>query len=170
MKAVRITIHLLLTLLVTFLLVAVPALILFDPFGTGKDDAMTSASVKLPDKPSGEYLVLLNRSLHEETLEEWEAFFRDGELEVIFDDINCLAADSDIPALKMADRFLAQLPENQMHLKTENATLLVSKAENGCIDAAVFSREMADSLKLSVSQKDILVISVKGGEENGETH
>lgn len=169
MKAVRILVHTVISLLVTFLCIGVPALVLFAPFGGEETDAVTSASVKLPDKPSGDYLVLLNRSLHEETLGEWEAFFRDGELNVIFDDINCLAADSDIPALQMADRFKAQLPENQMHLRTENVMLLVSKAENGCIDAAVFSQEMADMMKLSVEREDILVIRVKGGEDSDET-
>ena len=63
---------------------------------------------------------------------------------------------------------MAQLPENQMQLSTEDPTLLVSKAENGYIDMAVFSKEMADALKLSVSNDDISVIHIHGGTDDDE--
>ena len=52
-----------------------------------------------------------------------------------------------------------------MKLRTENPTLLVSKAENGCIDAAIFSKEMADAMKLRTDSDDnIACIIIKGGE------
>ena len=65
----------------------------------------------------------------------------------------------------MAQRYQAQLPENQMKLRTEDLTLLVSKAESGYIDAAVFSKEIAQAMKLSTekcSEKSV-VIEVKTG-------
>ncbi len=166
MKAVKIMVHIFLSLTAAFLLAGVPMLYVLD-MSKGKDiDAVSGASIKLPDKPSGDYIVLLNRSLHEDSVDDWIKFFRDGELNVIFDDISCITAQSDAAAVQMAERFQAQLPENQMRLRTENPTLLVSKAENGCIDAAIFSKEMADSLKLRPeTNKSIVCISVKGGED-----
>ena len=66
----------------------------------------------------------------------------------------------------LAERMQAQLPENQMRLRSENPTLLVSKAEAGLIDVAVFSKEMAGALKLKSSgqMEGIAVITVKGGD------
>lgn len=66
----------------------------------------------------------------------------------------------------LAERMQAQLPENQMRLRSENPTLLVSKAEAGYIDVAVFSKEMADALKLKSSGQleGVAVITVKGGD------
>ena len=53
-----------------------------------------------------------------------------------------------------------------MKLRTENPPLLVSKAENGCIDAAIFSKEMADTMKLRTYPDDTIVcIIIKGGED-----
>ena len=166
MKAGKIIIHIIISLTAAFLLAGVPAAYVMDSIDVGTTDAVSGASVKPPEKPSGEYILLLNKSLHEGSVDEWTAFFRDGELNVIFDDISCITAQSDAAAVQMAERFQAQLPENQMRLRTENPTLLVSKAENGCIDAAIFSKEMADSLKLRPeTNKSIVCISVKGGED-----
>ena len=165
MKAGKTALHIILSLTAVFLLVGLPGLYILGETAEEQPDAVSGASIKLPDKPSGEYVLLLNRSLHEDTFDDWVAFFRDGELNVIFDDINCIASQSDADALKMADRLIAQLPENQMKLRTENPTLLVSKAENGCIDAAIFSKEMADAMKLRTDSDDnIACIIIKGGE------
>lgn len=166
MKARRIIINIFISITAVFLLVAMPTAFILDQTQEKAPDAVSGASINLPDKPSGDYVLLLNRSLHKDTIDEWITFFRDGELNVIFDDINCIAAQSDVDALKMADRLIAQLPENQMRLRTENPTLLVSKAENGCIDAAIFSKEMADAMKLrTVSDENIVCIIIKGGED-----
>ena len=165
MKAGKTALHIILSLTAVFLLVGLPGLYILGETAEEQPDAVSGASIKLPDKPSGEYVLLLNRSLHEDTFDDWVAFFCDGELNVIFDDINCIASQSDADALKMADRLIAQLPENQMKLRTENPTLLVSKAENGCIDAAIFSKEMADAMKLRTDSDDnIACIIIKGGE------
>ncbi len=165
MKAGKIIIHVFLSLTAAFLIVGIPAAFVLEQLGFFSADVVSGASVKLPEKPSGEYIVLLNRSLHEDSLDDWTAFFRDGELNVFFDDISCIAAESDINALKMADRLCAQLPENQMRLRTENSLLLASKAENGCIDAAIFSKEMADDLKLNPgANEQIICITISGGD------
>ena len=125
--------------------------------------------MELPDQPSGEFLVLINTKRHADTLEDWETFFKGEEedLPVIFDDIDCLAASSDVTAMQLADRYLAQLPENQMKLRIEDATMLASKAEAGLIDVAFFSEEMADALSLAGEKdmKDVRVIRVKGADE-----
>lgn len=166
MKAGKVILHIIISVTAVFLLVGIPAAFILDQTQDKAPDAVSGASVKLPDKPSGDYILLLNRSLHEESFNDWVAFFRDGEMNVIFDDINCIAAQSDVDALKMADRLIAQLPENQMQLRTENPTLLVSKAENGCIDAALFSKEMAEALKLKTkTNESIVCIIIKGGED-----
>lgn len=166
MRAAKLLFHIFISLTAAFLLVGLPTIFVLHNIREEAPDAVSGASVKLPDKPSGDYVLLINRSLHEDSFDDWVAFFRDGELNVIFDDISCIAAESDIDALKMADRYIAQLPENQMQLRTENPTLLVSKAENGCIDAALFSKEMADAMKLRTDPDDnIACIIIKGGED-----
>jgi len=118
-------------------------------YGKEKEiDAVSSASVKLPDAPSGDFLVLINSDLHRDTLESWKSFFGDEEYDVIFDDINCIAARGDAAGIQFAKRALALLPENQMSLRTEDPTLLASKAEAGYIDVVIMSREMADAMRL----------------------
>ena len=166
MKAGKIVIHILISLTAALLLVGIPAGMILNQSAGKAPDAVSGASLKLPDKPSGDYVLLLNRSLHEDSLNDWIAFFRDGELNVIFDDISCIAPESDSQAIQMAERLQAQLPENQMQLRTENPTLLISKAENGCIDAAIFSKELADALKLKADADErIAYIIIKDGEQ-----
>ena len=169
MKAGKIILHVLASAMAAALLVGVPSAYIIGQSDVNTADAVSGASVKLPEKPSGEYVLLLNRTLHEDSLDDWIAFFRDGELNVIFDDISCIAAQSDSGAIQMAQRLQAQLPENQMQLRTENPMLLVSKAENGCIDAAIFSKEMADSLGLKAEwDGDVAYMIIKGGEDENE--
>lgn len=128
-------------------------------------DAVSSASLVLPDQPSGDFIVLVRTSLHPDTMDAWRQFFTDAEdLPVIFEDICCLAARADPTACQLAERFQAQLPENQMALRLEDATLLASKAENGYIDVAVFSSEMAQALSLTPGP-DVTVIRITGGDD-----
>ena len=52
----------------------------------GRDvDAVSQASIVIPDEPSGEFVILINESRHEETLSDWESFFYGSELPVIFE-------------------------------------------------------------------------------------
>lgn len=115
----------------------------------GGTDAVSGATVAL-DAPSGEYVVLINTSLHTDkaALECWEAFFETGDTEGIynvFEDISCTVAQGDAGGLDMAKSFMSRLPENQMKVRTEDVTLMLSKAEHGRFDVIVMSKEMADS-------------------------
>ena len=77
-----------------------------------------------------------------------------------------LVTRGDGNAIKTAERLRAQLPENQMRLRSEDATLLASKAENGCIDAAIFSKEFADELKLKAdAHENVVCIKIRVGEQ-----
>ena len=105
-------------------------------------DAVSSASVIL-EQPSGAYVVFLNKNLHsnKENLEVWNEFFSGNEIEFLFEDLSCVVADSDAAGLELAKSFQSRLPENQMRLRTEDATLLLSKAEYGKFDCIVMSHE-----------------------------
>lgn len=111
---------------------------------TGNTDTTSSATVVL-DAPSGEFVVLLNRELHEKngSLAEWTAFFSGEEIGIIFEDISCGVAQSDAAGLDFARSLQSRLPENQMTIYTENGTLLLSKAEYGKFDVVVLSKEAA---------------------------
>lgn len=168
MKTLKVFGHIGLVLVLLFLTAGLPILTHFDVFG-GQDaaDAVSQASVALPDQPSGAFVVLINNSLHPDTMEDWKAFFTDAdELPVIFENISCIVAEGDANGRQLAERFQIQLPENQMTLREENPTLLVSKAEAGLLDVAVFSKEMAEALKLAPAEQlnGLTVIELTGGE------
>ncbi|MBR1937882.1 MAG: hypothetical protein IJ836_02870 [Spirochaetales bacterium] len=116
------------------------------------NDAVSSASLALPDQPSGVYFVIMNRDLHGKNMKEWKSFFSDDEFAVIFDDVSCLVAFSDNDAFTLSQRYQAQLPENQMRVREMNPVLLASKVENGIVDMAVFSEGMASALKLDLER------------------
>ena len=145
-----------------FLLAGLPILTHFH-FGADGQDAVSGASIPLPDQPSGDFVVLVNTAAHSGTLDAWRSFFMDEDFPVIFEDIRCLAAEGDPTGQQLAERYLAQLPENQMKLRTENATLLASKAEAGYIDVAIFSREMAEALQLAPDAELVTIIEISGG-------
>ena len=130
-------------------------------------DAVSSASLDLPEQPSGEFVVILNRDRHPLTLDEWTAFFQEEEVGVIMEDISCLAAASDPMGVQLAQRYMVRLAENQMKLTLENSLLVVSRAENGLYDVVVLSKEMADALDMTAvyARDDALVITITGVEE-----
>lgn len=163
MKLRKIIGHTGLVVCMLFLLVGLPILTHFRFDVDQTADAVSSASIALPDQPSGDFIVLINTKTHSKTLHAWRSFFLDEDFPVIFEDIQCIAAEGDATGQQMAERYLAELPENQMKLRTENPTLLASKAEAGYIDVAIFSREMADALKLSPDTNLVTVIEVSGG-------
>ena len=164
MKIIR---HLLCDILVLFLMVGLPflntayakALFSNDP------DAVSSASV-IVDKPSGNYLVFINLKKHtdEEALAIWRDFFAGNEIDLIFEDIICSVADSDMNAMTLAENYQSRLPENQCQIKSEDATLLLSKAEHLKFDILVMSAEIADFYQVSAlyDMPDIEVIQVQG--------
>ena len=108
----------------------------------GGADAVSAATVIL-DQPSGAYVVLINSSLHQnrENLAVWESFFRGEEIGFLFEDISCFVIRQDTEGRELAESFQSRLPENQMRLAAEDATLLLSKAWNGTYDVILFSRE-----------------------------
>ena len=109
-------------------------------------DVISSASVII-DQPSGAYVVLINKEMHKdaEKLSVWETFFRGGEIDFIFEDINCAVADSDPSGLLLAQSFQSRLPENQMEISVEDMTLILSKASCGRYDVILISKEIYDA-------------------------
>ena len=113
---------------------------------SGETDAVSGASVIL-DQPSGEYLVLINTARHRnaENLALWETFFTGDDAPVIFEDITCLTAAPDSGGNEMAQSCRSRLPENQMTLRKEDITLMLSKAGYGLFDVIMMSKEVYDA-------------------------
>ena len=154
MKKLKYLIDILLISILLFSIIGVP-IIVYSLNNKNDDMVKASASIKLPDVPSGEFIILINESMHEDTLDKWEAFFRNDEdnIVVIFEDIKCIYATGDDQAY---------LPENQMEISNINPILLVSKVENRYLDIAIFSKEMADYLELKENIKGVKRILIKG--------
>lgn len=142
--------HILVALAALFLTLGVPTLSYVDvpALFSGNADAVTHASTYLPDAPSGEFYVLVNKRTQQGYTDQWREFFSDGDAGVIMSDNSCKVIIGDVSAQQLAERFQARLPENQMTLSAENGLLLVSKAENGIFDALIVSSEMAESYKM----------------------
>ena len=150
------------------LILALPYRLFIGPIDLGAlfggVDATSSASVIL-DAPSGSYVVLLNTPLHEKrgTVGQWTEFFQ-GESPLIMEDIRCLAARQDAVGVEMAQSYRSRLPENQMKLSAEDATLMLSRAQLGRFDAIVMSKEFADAFRADTvyGQGNIEVIEIGG--------
>ena len=165
MKKYRVPAHAAGVILAVFCLAVLPFCSLLQSVVRGAAvDAVSGATLELPAQPSGEFYVILNTARHADTLGDWRLFFPDDEdFSVIFEDIRCLAAKGDAAGVQMAERFQAQLPENQMRLRTEDPTLLISKVEAGRVDVAVLSRDMAEALGFSpASARGATVIELSG--------
>lgn len=149
-----------------FLIVVLPLLCTGNASALFSDDldATTSASVVL-DAPSGEYIVLINKELHtdEDNLAEWINFFNGEDILYIFEDVSCSVASTDSGGIDMADSYRSRLPENQMEIKSEDPTLLLSRADEGLFDIIVMSREFAEAYSASTAYSDsVEVIEVSG--------
>ncbi len=109
-------------------------------------DAVSAATVII-DQPSGAYVVLINkdRHLNTENLETWQTFFKGEEIGFLFEDISCTVADTDVPGFDMAQSFQSRLPENQMTLRKEDITLMLSKVGCGLFDVIMMSKEVYDA-------------------------
>ena len=166
MKIVR---HILVTVIFLSLILGVPFFTSdhFKRIVSGSTDAVASASVKI-DQPSGEYCVFINSDVHpdKEALDLWISYFRDGNTDVItlFEDIECSVAESDPIALTMAQSYQSGLAENQMKIKQEDPTLMLSKADNGKFDIMIMSAELADALKAETAceRSSTILLRVKG--------
>lgn len=108
----------------------------------GEADTVSSAT-QIPDTPSGAYVVLVKKSLHEKngTLQTWADFFSGKEIGIVFEDIDCLTALGDAGGSEFAKSLQSRLPENQMRLRSEERTLVLSKARAGMFDVIVLSKE-----------------------------
>lgn len=148
-----------------FIILGIPALFFSDwsaVFNNGGVDAVTGASLDVPDTPSGNFYVFLNKTYHSD-LEEWQNFFEEKPVGVIFEDISCQVLAGDAAGIQLAERYLARLAENQMKLSAGNPTLLASKIESGKFDVAIVSKEIAEifSLEKVFSNDGILVIPIQ---------
>ncbi len=136
---------------------------------SGDLDAVSSASIIL-DQPSGNYIILINRELHqdEDNLDQWITFFSGGEILYIFEDISCSVANADLSGLELAKSFQSKLPENQMQIITEDATLLMSRADEGLYDIIIMSAEFAEtySAQTAYGDDDEVVEFVKEADES----
>ena len=159
-RVIKFFIHLLLIAGAIFLTVGVPFMMTDYYKGllsSNEVDAVSSPSVII-DKPSGNYIVLINTRLHRDKskLDQWIAFFSGEETDIIFEDIACTVAEGDAKGLEMAQSFQSKLPENQMKIKEEEAILVVSRAEEGKFDILLISKDFADSYKLREKNRNYI--------------
>ena len=128
-------------------------------------DAVSAATVII-DQPSGAYVVLINkdRHLNADNLETWQTFFKGEEIGILFEDISCTVADMDVSGLDMAQSFQSRLPENQMTLRKEDITLMLSKASCGLFDVIMMSKEVYDAYGAAAITDDekMVIIEEKG--------
>ena len=160
-------VHFGVVLALLFVTLGVPALAYGVPerlFGAEAPDAVSRASMELPEQPSGNFVILLNADRHRGTAEDWAIFFSGGETDVIMDDVACMTAEGDAAGIQLAERFQARLAENQMTVRQVNGTLLASRADAGVYDVAIVSAEMADALRLSTAcgREGTVAITVQG--------
>ncbi|MBR1472033.1 MAG: hypothetical protein IJ600_10385 [Lachnospiraceae bacterium] len=133
--------------------------------GMGDVDAVSSATTILA-QPSGAYIVLINEGRHTDAgkLQTWKQFFSGEEIDFIFEDISCIVAGTDAAGWEIAESFQSRLPENQMKLRTEDATLLLSKIYYGEFDVALFSREAYEGYGAEIVTKRPRIMSIMAGE------
>ena len=157
--------HVLFTLTVLFIL-AIPALFIADwtPVFHNGVDAVTGASLEVPDSPSGNFYILMNRKYRNGTENEWKNFFTEKPVGVIFEDVSCQVLAADVTGKQLAERYQARLAENQMKLRSEpNSLLFSAKVENAYFDTAIASKEIAEACNITevFQNPDILVIPIQ---------
>ena len=129
---------------------------------SGDVDAVTSASLT-PEAPSGRYVVLINRSRHPDTLEQWEAFFREEDYGVLLEDAGCLTIEGDAGGMQLAERYEARLVKDQLQTHADNGVLVASRLEAGAYDLAVFSVEAGELWGIS-RPEDAAWVEIRGEE------
>ncbi len=155
--------HILVILAALFVLLGLPAMY-FTQGTTGETDSVSGASQAVPERPSGEFVVLMSKERHPDSLDAWTDFFSERPTDVIMEDLSCMTVQDDAAGLQLARRYQSRLAENQMTVRQENPVLVASRAENGLFDAIILSKEAADAYQFSDLYHDsaISVISVKG--------
>ena len=126
---------------------------------SGNMDAVSSASVIL-DQPSGNYIIMINKLMHKDAdkLNDWITFFSGGDVLYIFEDICAGTAIGDTGGHEMAESFRSRLPENQMKVRSEDATLLLSRADEGLYDIIIMSEEFAKAFGADTAVNDSCVL------------
>ena len=159
--------HVLAVPLALFLLLGVPALRYVDvaALWRGEDaDAVSQATVELPDTPSGDFVVFLNRTKHAGTLEQWGNFFAEKDYGILLEDVRCMVISGDPTAGQLAERYQARLVKDQMTVRRENGVMVASRLGSGVYDMVIVSREMAEAWQLTDSAPpDAAVVVVEGG-------
>ena len=159
----RLILHIAVAAGALLLLLGIPAVAFGVPQALLAPDAVSGATMDLPDQPGGNFVVLLNTALHPGTAEDWTVFFAGGETDVIMDDVACMSAQGDAAGLQLAERFQARLAEHQMEIRQVNPTLLASRAEEGVFDTVILSAEMAEALRLRLDNcPETAVIAIEG--------
>lgn len=164
----RLAKHILIIAAALFVCLGIPFLYFLQKgtlFGNAAD-AVSGASLDIPDRPSGSFYILLNTERHPLTAQEWDDFFSEREVGVIMEDIHCLVTRGDAAGIELAERYQARLAENQMAVTAEDGTLVVSRTEQGLYDVVIISSDAEPAYDYSRAFQDpeTLVISV-GGEE-----
>ena len=158
MKSGKVFLHIIIVLAGVFVLLGIPffSTEFFRNMISGTD-ATTSASVVL-EAPSGEFVVMINDSLHEDTSAVWADFFMGSDYQNLFEDIDCWVAQGDTAAYELAKSYASKLPENQMTVKVENALFMLSRADAGSFDVIIMSQEYAKSYDASTVYKDNVTV------------
>ena len=161
--------HILFTLAALFIL-AIPGLFIADwtPVFHNGVDAITGASLEIPDSPSGNFYILMNKKYRHGTEKEWQDFFTEKPVGVIFEDISCQVLAADVTGKQLAERYQARLAENQMKLRPEpNSLLFSAKVEYAYFDVTIVTKEIAEACNITevFQNPDILVISVQSETE-----
>lgn len=162
--------HVIVILAALFVTLGLPALYYHHAgtlFPSAGSDTVTGASLVLPDQPSGQFIILVDREKHPDTLSVWSDFFSDRPTDVIMEDLSCMTVQGDVTGIQLAQRYQARLAENQMSIRTENPVLVASRAENGLFDVIILSQEAADTYQFCsvYAEKGVAVISVEGASE-----
>ncbi len=110
-------------------------------------DALTSAT-QIVEAPSGKYVIMINTKATGDETDEWLSFLAGEEVGLMWTDLRCLVAETDISAVDMAVSLASRLPANQFVVDSEQAIMAASKAVEGVFEVAVFSEEFADKYNL----------------------
>lgn len=126
------------------------------------EDAITSATTVI-DTPSGSYVAIINLERHTNThnLEIWRTFFKGEEIDYLFEDISVLIPKGDSNGLDILLSLQSRLPENQMVIRKDDVTLVLSKMENHKFDIIFVSKEMYDSMNFEHMLDEHMTVVIK---------
>ena len=100
--------HILVILAALFVLLGLPAMY-FTQGATGETDSVSGASQAVPERPSGEFVVLMSKERHPDSLDAWTDFFSERPTDVIMEDLSCMTVQDDTAGLQLARRYQSRL-------------------------------------------------------------